>query len=100
MSIRILKDGRVVRSGKDYTELRIAVFLRDKGRCIRCRKRVFLEQQGSDWDMHLAHIHARKMGGGSRDDTKENTITLCAACHRREHNQQSAVPSELKWSRA
>jgi 5-methylcytosine-specific restriction endonuclease McrA len=87
VSVSHTKDGRTVLTGKDYTELREAVFFRDRGRCIVCHQRVSLKLSGSDWDMHLCHITPRRMGGGSRDDTKENTVTKCKKCHMKEHNQ-------------
>jgi len=87
MPIRTTKDGRQILTGKDYTELRIRVYTRDRGRCIVCGVRTRIEQGGYDNDMHLCHVIPRRMGGGSRDDTMENTVTKCAACHRTEHNQ-------------
>lgn len=87
VSIIIKKDGRTILSGKDYTSLRNRVYLRDRGRCQVCGIRTCIEQTGRDDDMHLAHLIPRRMGGGSRDDTMENTVTKCAACHRKEHNQ-------------
>jgi 5-methylcytosine-specific restriction endonuclease McrA len=87
MPVTKTKDGRTLLTGKDYTELRLHVYIRDKGFCQRCGIRVRYEQQGFDDDYHLAHVIPRRMGGGSRDDTMENTHVLCAKCHRKEHNQ-------------
>jgi 5-methylcytosine-specific restriction endonuclease McrA len=84
---RLTKDGRTILTGRDYQRLREAVYLRDRGRCVACGGLVSLVICDNDSDMHLAHVKARKMGGGSRDDTPENTMTKCRRCHMKEHNQ-------------
>lgn len=85
--IRHPKDGRTILTGKDYTAFRERVWLRDQGKCVRCRRRVSLTLWGNDSDLHVHHKHGRGMGGGRRDDTLEECESLCARCHREEHHQ-------------
>lgn len=85
--IVVKKDGRKILTGKHYSDLREEVYLRDKGLCHKCRRRVSLVQWGADSDMHLHHTHGRGMGGGRRNDIPEECETLCARCHRETHNQ-------------
>lgn len=87
MTVTVKKDGRTILTGKHYTKLREQVFLRDKGRCTSCDRHVGLMPCGADSDMHLHHKHGRGIGGGRRDDVLSECEALCAACHRKEHNQ-------------
>lgn len=87
MTKRQTKDGRTILTGAQYSALRERVWIRDRGKCVRCERRVSLTQHGFSDDMHLHHKNGRGMGGGKRDDTEEATQSLCAACHREEHNQ-------------
>jgi 5-methylcytosine-specific restriction endonuclease McrA len=100
MSVRLTHDGRTILKGTDYSKFRESIWRRDMGRCVRCTRPVSLVIWGNDSDMHLHHRNGRGMGGSLHNDVSEEVETLCSVCHRIEHGQQSAVPSELKWSRA
>lgn len=81
------KDGRVILTGGHYTAFREQVWLRDHGHCVRCGRHVNLTIWENDSDMHVHHKHGRGMGGSKRNDTLEECESLCAKCHRKEHNQ-------------
>src|ERR1039457_648509 len=99
MSRKITKDGRTILSGKDYTAFRQAIYVAQNSLCGYCRRTTSLTVDiECDWSFQVDHTRGR--GGGRRDDTYEACSGVCGGCHRRKHNQQSAVPSELKWSRA
>ena len=93
MSIKTTKDGRMIRSGKDYTAFRRQVFEDQRGRCMTCGAWTNLEAPiefaGS---FHIAHRGSRGMGGSIRDDVvgpKRGAVEggKCGHCHRKEHNQ-------------
>lgn len=110
--IRITKDGRTIRTGRDYTEFRREVYADQKGQCgdPKCD----LAQQGGrvcslmvplEWDeaFHLNHLSGR--GGGKRDDVmfrngRQVCRGDCGKCHRVFHGQQGKVPSRLHWSKS
>jgi hypothetical protein len=101
MSRKITKDGRTLRTGKDYTTFRYDLWFSQDGRCIRCGGIAALSEPiYRARSFHVHHKNGRGMGGSKRSDTFLKCEGLCGSCHRIEHNQQSAVPSELKWSRA
>lgn len=85
-------DGKRFLFGDDLTQLRRAVFERDKYTCwgdiedgLRCGKTV-------TWDTgHLHHIIPRGRGGS---DEMSNTVTLCPDCHAKLH-----VRPRLRWMR-
>jgi len=87
MTIVLKKDGRTILTGKHYTKLRESVWLSFAGRCVNCMRYVNLMPCGTDADMHLHHKNGRGMGGSKRNDVIEECEALCAACHRKEHNQ-------------
>jgi 5-methylcytosine-specific restriction endonuclease McrA len=101
MSIRLTKDHRTIRTGKDYTAFRYEIYQRQGAQCAKCPRYTSLGMEPEyDSSFHVHHRNGRGMGGSKRNDSCEDCIGLCGSCHRQEHNQQSAVPSELKWSRA
>lgn len=57
----------------DYQALREEVLRRDRWTCQLC---------GSRQNLEVHHLEPR---GRSGPDTMENLLTLCAACHRRQH---------------
>jgi 5-methylcytosine-specific restriction endonuclease McrA len=87
MPVKTTHDGRTILTGPDYQRLRERVWLLDRGRCVQCGRQTSLTLHGFDNDMNLHHKRGRGMGGGRRDDTETSTETLCAKCHRGEHNQ-------------
>jgi hypothetical protein len=62
--------------------IRKAVYLRDKGRCVICEKRVILER-GFRNSMHLSHIKSK---GSGADWSMVNLQVLCPECHLKSHN--------------
>jgi len=63
----------VTREG--YDRLKIRILERDGWRCQVC---------GSSTNLQVHHLVFRSRLGA---DASENLITLCAACHRREHHR-------------
>lgn len=62
--------------GEELVVLRSQCFGRDLYRCVVC-------SGGITWDTgHMAHIGAKRRHG----DSLANVRTLCAECHRKEHN--------------
>ena len=76
------REGRIILSKGDYRRLRKQVYSEQGKACARCRRRIWTLAE-----MELNHKRLRKMGGGSRDDRRENVEGLCQDCHRKEHNQ-------------
>lgn len=58
---------------EEYEALRRQVLERDGWRCQSC---------GCQRDLHVHHVTSRSQLG---HDASENLITLCAACHLRQH---------------
>jgi 5-methylcytosine-specific restriction endonuclease McrA len=74
--------GFVTLSAVEYKAMRLRVYREQGGHCAFCGRKIY---RLSDGELH--HIRKRKMGGGSRDDSRANLEMLCNSCHRREHNQ-------------
>jgi hypothetical protein len=90
LAIIIKKDGRTVRTGKDYTIFRVGLWMMQYGRCKKCNRLTNLEVDiESDWSFHVHHVGGRGMGSSKRDDTTEDEkcIGWCGRCHRREHEK-------------
>lgn len=99
--ISTTKDGRTKRTGKDYTAFRYELWLSQEKKCIDCGRLTNLQSDlHSDDSFHTDQTAGRGMGGAKRDDTFLACKGKCGRCHRIKHHQQSAVPSELHWSRA
>lgn len=58
------------------------IFLRDKGRCQYCNKKV----QSSDW--HLDHVYPVSLGG---KHTRDNVCVSCPMCNLSKHNKVKKV---------
>jgi hypothetical protein len=98
LSIKVTKDGRTIRTGKDYTLFRLRLWKSQLGYCAGCGgKTDYYADLEADWSFHVDHTNGR--AAGKRDDTPESCKGKCGKCHRIKHNQQSTVPSELHWSR-
>jgi len=89
--IKVTKDGRTIRTDKDYTDWRREMWGQQAGACQSCGRptnlSVSFEYTNS---FHCHHIYGR--GGGKRDDVRfrnEKQICRgdCGECHRREHGQ-------------
>ena len=63
---------------QDYQKLREHVLRRDAWRCQVCGSLSNLE------------VHHKELRSQSGDDSDQNLITLCVACHSLEHGGQSA----------
>jgi len=85
--IKTTKDGRTIRTGKDYTEFRGLVWTTQGGHCAKCARFTFLSHP-LEWDSSFHNHHKNGRGGGKRDDTLEACTGLCGKCHREEHGQQ------------
>jgi 5-methylcytosine-specific restriction endonuclease McrA len=66
-----------------YENLRQQILRRDGWRCQSCGTLSNLE------------VHHRKFRSRSGADSKENLITLCAACHARVHGRKTLLPTGL-----
>ena len=81
------KKKRISLKGKAYTQFRKAVYNRAKGCCETCGRWVSLYRANGDFDVytcgHVSHIKSRGAGG---DDSLENCILECFACHRARHD--------------
>jgi 5-methylcytosine-specific restriction endonuclease McrA len=71
--MRIDKLSPVRLEREQYDELRIAILRRDGWRCQFC---------GAMTNLEVHHEECRSHSG---EDTEENLITLCHACHSRLH---------------
>jgi len=71
--------------GKALTELRLAVWDRDRGICQKCGDRLYYQARypGDPLAYDMAHIKSRGAGGS---DTLENTRALCHREHMLEHS--------------
>jgi 5-methylcytosine-specific restriction endonuclease McrA len=78
MSGELSKTARVKLSQEDYRELHQQILRRDGWRCQLC---------GSMQKLEVHHVMFRSHGG---DDSDENLITLCVACHLRSHHRPQA----------
>lgn len=87
--IKTTKDGRTIRSGKDYTKFRYDLHTLQGGKCVDCKRYTSLNADlAADWSFHTDHIKGRGMGGSKRDDTFDACAGRCGKCHRKKHNQQ------------
>ncbi len=71
-----------------YESLRQQILRRDGWRCQSCGTMTNLE------------VHHREFRSRSGDDSEENLITLCAACHARVHRRQGHKRVRLELSPA
>lgn len=86
MSVKITKDGRTLRKGRDYTLFRRDLWLFQDGECSNCHAKTSLVADFDlDYSFHVHHKNGRGMGGSKRDDTVEACIGLCRSCHDETH---------------
>jgi hypothetical protein len=89
------KPGIVRLKGKELDALRVACFLRDGGRCTKCRCQVSLHWKYSSSTlppMHMAHIRNKRNHG----DVITNVTTRCPAHHLIDmHNPKPCPPKQL-----
>jgi hypothetical protein len=86
MAIKIQKDGRRILTGRDYTEFRSDMWMRQAGLCNDCGRRTsLLADVDLDFSFHVHHKNGRGMGGGRRDDTFASCVGLCRVCHEKRH---------------
>jgi 5-methylcytosine-specific restriction endonuclease McrA len=71
--MRTTPDEREILSGYRYEQRRREILRRDDFRCVLC---------GSPHEVAVHHRRKRSLG---RDDRVANLVTLCASCHRAEH---------------
>ena len=88
MSIRKTKDGRTIRTGKDYTQFRRSIWELQDGRCARTGSMTSLTAPlECAYSFHVHHIGGRGLGGSKRDDIPSKVEGLSGTEHRKEHNQ-------------
>ncbi len=58
--------------------VRVAVHQKYKGRCARCKRKVYLSSPNPFTLMHAHHIVFRSQGGES---SAENALCVCGECH-------------------
>ena len=75
-------------SAKEKAAIREAVFRRDRGRCVDCKRPVILER-GLWVSMQLMHLKSKGSGG---DWSMENLATGCLDCHGKRHNGGKPCP--------
>ena len=86
--IETKKDGRTIRTGKDYTLFRHVLWKEQKGCCTECGRFTSLNAELiSDFSFHTDHTNGRGMGGSKRDDTSSSCRGMCGYCHRKKHGQ-------------
>lgn len=78
MSLEFPKQGRKRLEPEPYQKLRQEVLRRDGWRCQSCGRQSALQ---------VHHVKPRSDLG---DDSDENLITLCAACHRLVHGEDQS----------
>jgi 5-methylcytosine-specific restriction endonuclease McrA len=70
----------VMRYGDAVKAVRHQLFLRSKGECEQC---------SSPITERAAHMHERKHRGKGGEISFENSILICAACHRFDHRDRN-----------
>lgn len=92
--IKTTKDGRTIRTGKDYKEFRSGLHSLQNARCLAC-PRITRIDVPLEWDnaFHVSHRGSRGMGSAIRDDVvgpRRGQVEggKCGKCHREEHGQQ------------
>jgi hypothetical protein len=105
--IRTTKDGRTVRTGRDYTKFRIERHTAQHSQCAECG-RITVLWHPLEWDdsFHVHHEGGRGMGGSKRDDTAAGNfwpvraVSQNGAWAMRLHGKidanQSAIVKELR----
>lgn len=76
--------------GRDRTALRVAAYLRERGRCKKCGCPTYLDaDDASPVKADLAHIKSLGAGGS---DTLDNVENWCHRCHMCKHNGGKPCP--------
>jgi hypothetical protein len=75
MAIKTTKFGRVIRTGRDYGDLRRQVWQQQNELCADCRR--YSPFASSE----LHHLSGRGMHGSKRDDCLDKVKMLCWDCH-------------------
>lgn len=84
---KVTCEPREICHGKSWNVRREEVWERDRRRCLDCNQPVPLHHvkrkdgQVIEKAAEIHHKTKRGMGGGKRDDRKENLATLCWQCH-------------------
>ena len=83
------KQPRLRVDAESYDQLRNQVLRRDGWRCQSCGAMSNLE------------VHHKQFRSQSRDDSSQNLITLCTACHAKVHRSKvsGAMVQERQWYR-
>jgi hypothetical protein len=78
--------------GDDLTALRLACFMRDRGRCVVCEKRLHLDPRfDGDPDAYdMAHKRNKRMHG----DSLGNVEAQCHRCHMNYHAGEKPCPAK------
>jgi hypothetical protein len=87
--IEIKRDGRVIRTGRDYSEFRKSIFENQNGCCADCGIACeFVADPDWHCSFHVHHKHGRGLGGSRRTDTLEECVGWCGACHHSHHEEE------------
>lgn len=87
------KKKRIKLSKKAWSNLRVKVWMEQKGRCAECDIWVPLNGDTFFNTAHLAHIKSKGSGG---DDIRDNVHILCYSCHiEKEHGPQWSNKKQL-----
>ena len=85
--------------GEDRDALRLACFMRDGGRCVKCGMRLAFAPDSifQPNAYHMAHVRNKRMWG----DTLENVVSKCRDCHLvQEHAGGKPCPPKPKTMEA
>lgn len=82
MAVKRRKDGRVILTGKDYTEHKRRVWLSQDKLCATCG--FYVQFSDSEFDHHAG----RGLGGSRRDDMDERNTVRHSFCHALRHYKE------------
>lgn len=82
MAIKVYRGGRTKLTGKDYTEHKRAVWLKQEKLCATCG--FYVQFSDSEFD----HDRGRGMSGSKRDDLDPNNAVRHSWCHSVKHYRE------------
>lgn len=87
MAIKVKKDGRTMLTGRDYTNHKTDVWLKQGRCCATCGLYVCFS------DAHFDHEKGRGMGGSKRDDLDPENKVRHSWCHGMRHYRERDLAS-------
>ena len=76
-----------------WAVLRVQVHQRENGRCLRCKRKVYLSTRNPFDLMHAHHLKYRSQGGA---DSVDNLVALCGECHDLLHRHVVELPETIQ----